>query len=162
MTTEHGDLLRREPAPAEDPDEEAMRRAVERFRRATEHGSGCSDEAVRAHEEACAARARWFPRLTERIAEAAQVHDARRAAYVALAQQRERNPELVDAAHALDHAQKHLGVLSRLRDEALRGESSRASIIEAARRVDAAARSREWHRGDGDALPPPDDWRDVG
>jgi hypothetical protein len=35
-------------------------------------------------------------------------------------------------------------------------------MIETARRVEAAARGREWHRGDNAALPPPDDWRGVG
>lgn len=162
MTSEPGDPGRREPAPFDDPDEEAMRRAVERFRRAIEHASACSDEAVRAHAEASAARARWFPRLSERIGEAAQVHDERRAAFAALAGRGGRGPGLVAAAEALDHAQERLDALRRLRDNALRGESTRASMIESARRVEEAARSREWHPGDSAALPPPDDWRDVG
>ena len=162
MTTEHGGQLRREPAHFDDPDEEAMRHAVERFRRAVEHGSGCSDEAVQAHADACAARARWFPRLAERIGEATRARDERHATFAALAGRGEREPGLVDAAEALDEAQRRLDVLIRLRDTALRGESTRASMIESARRVEEATRSREWHRGDSAALPPPDDWRDVG
>jgi hypothetical protein len=162
VTTEHGDLPRREPPRSGDPDEEAMRSAVERFRRASEHGSGCSDEAVLAHADACAARARWVPRLAERISEALQTRDERRAAFAALAGRGEREPGLVAAAEALDDAQKRLDALCRLRDTALRGEVARAAMIESARRVEAAARGREWHRGDSAALPPPDDWRDVG
>jgi hypothetical protein len=162
VTTEHGDLLRREPARFDDPDEEAMRRAIDRFRRATEHASACCDEAIEAHEEAAAARARWFPRLVERIAEATQAYDERRDAFATLAGRGEHEPGLVQAAEALDQAQKELGALIRLHDNALRGESTRAAMIESARRVQAAARSREWHRGDSAALPPPDDWRDVG
>ncbi len=152
---------RREPDRFDDPDEAAMRQAIERFRRAIEHASAASDVAVQAHDEACAARARWFPRLADRIAAAAQAHDERRLAFNALAE-RGRDPALVEAAEALDRAQKREDALTRLRDDALRGESTRASMIEAARRVEAAARGREWHRGDSEALPPPDDWREVG
>jgi hypothetical protein len=158
----HPDPAAQPSAPLGDPDEEAMRRAIERFRRAIEHASACSDEAVQAHEEASAARARWFPRLVERIAEATEAYDERRDAFATLAGRGEHEPGLVPAAEALDRAQKHLDALCRLRDNALRGESTRASMIESARRVEAAALSREWHRGDSAALPPPDDWRDVG
>jgi hypothetical protein len=73
-----------------------------------------------------------------------------------------RDPALVEAVEALDRAQKREDALRRLRDDALRAESTRASMIETARRVEAAARGREWHRGDSAALPPPDDWREVG
>ena len=139
-----------------------MRQAVERFRRATEHASACTDVAVEAHAEACAARARWFPRLEARIAEATRTHDERRLVFQDHAGRGDRSADLVAAAEALDHAQKRLDALCRLRDDAIRGESTRASIIESARRVEAAARSREWHRGDSAALPPPDDWREVG
>ena len=146
----------------DDPDEGAMRRAIEHFRHAIEHASACCDEAVAAHLEAAAARARWFPRLEEQITEATRAYDERREAFATLAGRGEHEPGLVPAAEAMDHAQKHLDALSRLRDTALRGESTRASMIESARRVEAAARSREWHRGDSGTLPPPDDWRDVG
>jgi hypothetical protein len=156
------DSLGQEPARLDDPDEEAMRHAIERFRRAIEHASPSCDEAVQAHEEASAARARWFPRLADRIAEATQVYDEQRDAFATLSGRGEHEAGLVPAAEALDQAQKHLGALIRLRDNALRGESTRASMIESARRVEEAARSREWHRGDSEALPPPDDWRDVG
>jgi hypothetical protein len=98
----------------------------------------------------------------EHIAEATQAYDERRDAFATLAGRGEHEPGLVPAAEALDRAQKHLDALCRLRDNALRGESTRASMIESARRVEEAARSREWHRGDSAALPPPDDWRDVG
>ena len=162
MATERGELRHPEPERFDDPDEEVMRRAIERFRRAIDHASACCDEAVDAHEEASAARARWFPRLAERIAEATHTYDARRDAFATLAGRGEHEPGLVPAAEALDQAQKELGALIRLRDNALRGESTRASMIESARRVQAAARSREWHKGDSAALPPPDDWRDVG
>ena len=162
MVSEPDDPGRREPARSEDPDEDTMRRAIERFRRATEHASACADEAVQAHAEASAARARWFPRLAERIAEASEAYEAQRAAFVALAEPGGHSPDLVAAAEAFDHAQKRVDALSRLRDDAIRGESTRASMIETARRVEEAARSREWHRGDSAALPPPDDWRDVG
>ncbi len=158
----HPDPLAQPSAPLGDPDEEAMRRAIERFRRAIEHASACCDEAIEAHQEASAARARWFPRLEEQIVEATQTHAERRDAFAALAGPGEHGPGLVPAAEALDRAQKHLDALCRLRDTALRGESTRASMIESARRVEEAARSREWHRGDSAALPPPDDWRDVG
>jgi len=158
----HPDSLGQEPARLDDPDEETMRHAIERFRRAIEHASPCCDEAVQAHEEASAARARWFPRLADRIAEAAQAYDERRDAFATLSGRGEHEAGLVPAAEALDQAQKQLGGLIRLRDNALRGESTRASMIESARRVEEAARSREWHRGDSEALPPPDDWRDVG
>ena len=139
-----------------------MRFAIERFRRAIEHASPSCDEAVEAHEEASAARARWFPRLEEQIIKATQAHVERRDAFAALATPGEHEAGLVAAAEALDHAQKHRDALIRRRDTALRGESTRASMIESARRVEEAARSREWHRGDSEALPPPDDWRDVG
>ena len=162
MVIEAGGPLRPEPERFDDPDEEAMRRAIERFRRAIEHASPCCDEAIAAHAEASAARARWFPRLAQRIAEATQAYEERRDAFAALAGRGEHEPGLVPAAEALDNAQKHLDALRRLRDTALRGESTRASMIESGRRVEAAARSREWHRGDSEALPPPDDWRDVG
>jgi hypothetical protein len=162
VATEHGELRHPEPERFDDPDEEAMRRAIERFRRAIDHASACCDEAIEAHEEASAARARWFPRLAERIAEATQAYDERRDAFATLAGRGEHEPGLVPAAEALDQAQKEFGALIRLRDNALRGEFTRASMIESARRVQAAARSREWHRGDSEALPPPDDWRDVG
>ena len=162
MATEHGDALHRQPARIDDPDEEAMRRAIDHFRRAIEHASACSDEAIQAHAEASAARARWLPRLAQKIGEASQAYEARRVAYMTLAEHGERGLEMVDAAEALDLAQKRVDALCRLRDDAIRGESTRASMIESARRVEAAARSREWHRGDSAALPPPDDWRDVG
>ena len=158
----HPDPLARIAAPLDDPDEEAMRRAIERFRRAIDHRSACCDEAIEAHEEAAAARARWFPRLEKQIAEATQTHVERRDAFATLAGPGEHEPGLLAAAEALDHAQKHLDALIRRRDTALRGESTRASMIESARRVEEAARSREWHPGDSAALPPPDDWRDVG
>ena len=158
----HRDPLGQEPARLDDPDEETMRHAIERFRRAIEHASPSCDEAVQAHEEASAARARWFPRLEEQIVEATQTHVERRDAFAALAGPGEHEPGILGAAEALDHAQKHLDALIRRRDAALRGESTRASMIESARRVEEAARSREWHRGDSEALPPPDDWRDVG
>jgi hypothetical protein len=158
----HPDPLAHLPAQLDDPDEEAMRRAIERFRRAIEHSSACCDDAVQAHAEASAARSRWFPRLEEQIVEATQTHAERRDAFAALAGPGEHEPGLVAAAEALDHAQKYLDALIRRRDTALRGESTRASMIESARRVEEAARSREWHRGDSAALPPPDDWRDVG
>jgi hypothetical protein len=162
VATEHGDLRHPEPERFDDPDEEAMRRAIERFRRAIDHASACCDEAIEAHEEASAARARWFPRLAERIDDATQAYEERRDLFATLSGRGEHEPGLVPAAEALDQAQKQLGALIRLRDTALRGESTRASMIESARRVQAAARSREWHRGDSEALPPPDDWRDVG
>jgi len=162
VASEDGDPGRREPARFDDPDEEAMRSAIERFRRATEHASACSDVAILADAEACAARARWFPRLSERISDVARIHDERRDAFAVLAAGADRNPALVEAAEALDHAQKRLDALCRLRDDAMRAESTRASMIETARGVEAAARGREWHRGDSAALPPPDDWRDVG
>jgi hypothetical protein len=158
----HPDQLARPSIQLADSDEEAMRRAIERFRRAIDPGSACCDEAIEAHAEASAARARWFPRLEEQIAEATRTHMERRDAFAALAGPGEHEPGLVAAAEALDHAQKHLDALIRRRDTALRGESSRASMIESARRVEEAARSRAWHRGDSAALPPPDDWRDVG
>ena len=139
-----------------------MRRAIERFRRSIEHASACSDEAVRAHAEASAARARWFQRLSETIGEASRIHDERRAALAALADRGGRGPGIVTAAEALDQAQTRLDALRRHWDDALRGESNRAAIIESARRVEEAARSREWHKGDSAALPPPDDWREVG
>ena len=162
MAGEHGDPDRREPARFDDPDENAMRSAVERFRRATElAGAGC-DDAVRAHAEACAARAKWFPSLADRIAEASRTHDERRLAFMVLDGRDDRSSALVEAAKALDHAQKRVDALSRLRDDAVRAESTRASMIETARRVEEAARSREWHKGDSAALPPPDDWREVG
>jgi hypothetical protein len=162
VAIEHGGQSHPEPERFNDPDEEAMRRAIERFRRAIDHASACCDEAIEAHEEAAAARARWFPRLVEHIAEATRVYDERRDAFATLSGRGEHEPGLVPAAEALDEAQKELGALIRLRDNALRGESTRAAMIESARRVQAAARSREWHRGDSEALPPPDDWRDVG
>ena len=162
MASEHGELQRPEPERFDDPDEEAMRHAIERFRRAIEHASPCCDEAVQAHEEASVARAQWFPRLMDRIVEASGASEARRDAFNALAERGDRSPDLVAAAEAQDHAQKHLDALIRLRDNALRGESTRASMIESARRGEEAARSREWHRGDSGSLPPPDDWRDVG
>lgn len=162
VASEDGDPGRREPARYDDPDEEAMRSAIERFRRATEQGGAGSDVAVGAHAEACAARARWFPRLSDRIADAARIHDERRSAFAILAAPDDRNLALVEAAEALDHAQKRLDALCRVRDDAVRAESTRASMIETARGIEAAARGREWHRGDSAALPPPDDWRDVG
>ena len=158
----HPDPLAQPSAPPGDPDEEAMRQAIDRFRRAIEHASACCDDAVQAHAEASAARARWFPRLEERIAQATQAYAERRDAFAVLAGRGEHEPGLIPAAEALDYAQRHLDALRRLRDTALRGESTRASMIESARRVEEAARSREWHRGDSEALPPPDDWRDVG
>jgi hypothetical protein len=158
----HPDPLGQEPARLDDPDEETMRHAIERFRRAIEHASPACDEAVQAHEEASAARARWFPRLADRIAEATQAYEERRDAFATLSGRGEHETGLISAAEALDQAQRQLGALIRLRDTALRGESTRASMIESARRVEEAARSREWHRGDSEALPPPDDWRDVG
>lgn len=153
---------RPEAAPFDDADRDALRQAVERFRRATEHGSACSDIAIQAHAEACAARARWFPRLSERIIEATRIHDERRDAFAILAGDGGRSPGIVEAAEALDHAQNRLDALRHLRDDATRAESTRASMIETARRVEAAARGREWQKGDSAALPPPDDWRDVG
>ena len=162
MSSELDGPGRREPDRFDDPDEAAMRQAVERFRRATEHASACSDVAVEAHAVACAARTRWFPRLAHRIAEASQTHDERRFAFTALAGLSGRDPALVEAVEALDCAQKREDALRRLRDDALRAESTRALMIETARRVEAAARGREWHRGDSAALPPPDDWREVG
>ena len=162
VASEDGDPGRREPARYDDPDEAALRSAVERFRRATEHASACSDVAVQAHAEACAARARWFPRLSDRIAEAERIHDERRDAFAVLVARGDRNPALVEAAEALDHAQVRVDALRRLRDDAIRVESTRASMIETARRVEEAARGREWHPGDSAALPPPDDWREVG
>ena len=162
VASEDGDPRRRGAAQYDDPDEEAMRSAIERSRRSTEHGSACSDDAILAHAEACAARARWLPRLVERIADVARIHDERRDAFAVLAAGTDRNPALVEAAEALDHAQKRLDALRRLRDDALRAESTRAAMIETARGIEAAARGREWHRGDSTALPPPDDWRDVG
>lgn len=158
----HPDPLAQPSVELADSDEEAMRRAIERFRRAIAHGSACCDEAIEAHEEAAAARARWFPRLEKQIAEATRAHVERRDAFAALAGPAEHEPGLLAAAEALDHAQKHLDALIHRRDSALRGESTRASMIESARRVEEAARSREWHPGDSAALPPPDDWRDVG
>jgi len=162
VASEDGDPRRREAAESDDPDEEAMRSAVERFRRATEHASACSDVAVLAHSEACAARARWFPRLTDRIVEAARIQDERREAFAILGAHGDRKPVLVEAAKALNHARKRSDALCRLRDDAIRAEATRASMIETARGVEAAARAREWHQGDSAALPPPDDWRDVG
>ncbi|MFH1474321.1 MAG: hypothetical protein ABIG85_00500 [Chloroflexota bacterium] len=162
MASEDGGPGRREPARYDDPDQEAMHSAVERFRRATEHASACSDVATGAHAEACAARARWFPRLSERISDAARIHDERRLAFAVLAAAGDRNPALVEAAEALDHARVRVDALRRLRDDAMRAESTRASMIVTARGVEAAVRGREWHRGDSAALPPPDDWRDVG
>jgi hypothetical protein len=162
VASEDGDPGRREPARFDDPDEEAMRSAIERFRRATEQGGAGSDVAVGAHAEACAARARWFPRLSDRIAEAARICDERRDLFTVLAGLGDRTPALVEAAEALDHAQKRVDALCRLRDDAMRAESTRASMIETARRVEEAVRSREWHQGDSAPLPPPDDWRDVG
>lgn len=162
MASEDGDPGRREAARFDDPDEAAMHLAVERFRRATEHASACSDVAIQAHAEACAARATWFPRLSDRIDNAARICDERRDAFTVLAARNDRNPGLVETAEALDHAQKRVDALCRLRDDALRAESTRASMIETARGVEAAARGREWHRGDSAALPPPDDWREVG
>ena len=162
MAAELDEPGRREPAHFDDPDEVAMRSAVVRFRRATEQaGAGC-DDAVAAHEEACAARARWLPSLAERIAEASRTRDEQRAVFVAFAQRGDSNLAITEAAKALDEAQRRLDALCRLRDDAVRAETTRASMIEAARRVEAAARSREWHKGDGSALPPPDDWREVG
>ncbi|HSW42110.1 MAG TPA: hypothetical protein VLM76_06345 [Patescibacteria group bacterium] len=161
VKSEPGEPERREPARYDDPDEEAMRRAIERFRRAIEHASACSDEAVQAHAEASAARALWFPRLAATIADASRIHEERRAAFAALTGQGGRGPGIVAAAEALDQAQARLDALRRHRDDALRGESNRAAIIESARRVEEAARSREWHKGSA-ALPPPDDWREVG
>jgi hypothetical protein len=159
---EHDEPGRREPERFDDPDETAMRSAVERFRRATEQaGAGC-DDAVTAHAEACAARARWFPSLADRIADASQACEARRDAFADLAQRSDRNPDLVEAAQALDHAQRRVDALRRICDDAVRAETTRASMIETARRVEEAARSREWHKGDSAALPPPDDWREVG
>ena len=162
MASEDGGPGRREVARFDDPDEAAMRQAVERFRRATDHGSASSDIAIQAHAEACAARARWFPRLLDRIVDAARINDERSGAFAALAGDGGRSAGLVEAAEALDHAQKRLDALCHLRDDAIRGESTRASMIEAARRVEAAVRGHEWHRGDSAALPPPDDWREVG
>jgi hypothetical protein len=162
VASEDGDPRRREAAQYVDPDEEAMRTAIERFRRAAEQGSACSDAAIVAHAEACAARARWLPRLSERISDVGRIHDERRDAFTVLAAGANRTPALVEAAEALDHAQKRLDALCHLRDDALRAESTRASMIETARAIEAAARGREWHRGDSTALPPPDDWRDVG
>ncbi len=153
---------RREPARYDDPDEEAMHSAVERFRRASEHASACSDVAIGAHAEACVARSRWFPRLSDRIADAGRIRDEQRDAFAVLAARGDRSAAMVEAAAALDHAQARVDALCRLRDDALRAESARASMIETARGVEAAARGREWHRGDSAALPPPDDWRDVG
>lgn len=162
MAGENGGPERREPVRYDDPDEEAMRSAVERFRRASEHASACSDVATQAHAEACVARARWFPRLSDRIADAERIHDERRDAFEVLAARGDRSAVLVEAAEALDHARARVDALSRLRDDAVRAESTRASMIETARGVEAAARGREWHRGDSAALPPPDDWREVG
>ena len=162
MVSEDGDPGRRDAARFDDPDEEAMRGAIERFRRAAEHASACSDVAVQAHEEACAARARWFPRLANTIVEAARIHDERHDAFALLAAAGDRGPALVEAAEAMHHAQRSLDTLCRLRDDAVRAESTRGSMIETARGVEAAARDREWHQGDSAALPPPDDWRDVG
>ncbi len=130
----HRDPLGEEPARLDDPDEETMRHAIERFRRAIEHASPSCDEAVQAHEEASAARARWFPRLADRIAEATQAYDERRDAFATLSGRDEHEAGLVPAAEALDQAQRQLGALVRLRDNALRGESTRASMIESARR----------------------------
>lgn len=162
MASEDGGPGRREAARFDDPDEEAMRSAVERFRRATEHASACSDVAILAHAEACAARAKWFPRLSDGIADAARIHDERRDAFAVLAARGDRNPLLLEAAEALDHAHKRFDALCRLRDDAIRAESTRASMIETSRGVEEAARGREWHQGDSAALPPPDDWREVG
>ena len=162
MAGEHEEPGRREPARYDDPDEAAMHSAVERFRRASEHASACSDVATGAHAEACAARARWFPSLADRIAEASRAHDERRVAFMVLAGRGDRSPSIVEAAEALDHAQRRVDALCHLRDDAVRAESTRASMIETARRVEEAARSRDWHKGDSAALPPPDDWREVG
>ncbi len=163
MAGEHGDPGRQEPARFDDQDEVEMRSAVERFRRATVEAGAACDDAVRAHVEACTARARWFPRLADRIAEASRAHDERRVTFMVLAARADRNhPALVEAAEALDHAQTRVDALCRLRDDAVRAESTRASMIETARRVEEAARSRDWHKGDSAALPPPDDWREVG
>jgi hypothetical protein len=162
VSSEHGDPGRREPARYDDPDEAAMRGAVERFRQATEQAGAGSDVAVQAHAEACAARARWFPRLSDRIDNAKQVSGELRDDFTVLAARGGGNPLLVEAAEALDHAQLRLDALNRLRDDALRAESTRASMIETARRVEEAARRRDWHQGDGGGFPLPDDWRDVG
>jgi hypothetical protein len=162
VASEDGDPGRQDPARYDDPDEAAMRSAVERFRGATEQAGAASDVAIRAHAEACAARARWFPRLTDRLAEAARICDERRELFTVLAGLGGRSPALVEAAEALDQAQKRVDALRRLRDDAVRAESTRASMIETALRVEDAVRSREWHQGDSAALPPPDDWRDVG
>ncbi len=162
MSSELDGPGQRELARFDDPDEEALRQAVERFRRATEHGSACSEAAVQAHAEACAARVAWFPRLADRIADAVRNHEEQRGAFAILAGPGGRNAAIVDAAEALEHARKREDALRRLWDDALRAESTRASMIEAARGVEAAVRGREWHRGDSAALPPPDDWRDVG
>jgi hypothetical protein len=162
VSSEQGDQGPREPARYDDPDEAAMRRAVERFRGATERaGAGC-DTAIGAHAEACAARARWLPRLAERIADAERVRDERRDAFAVLAGRDDRNLAIVEAAEALDHAEKRVDALRRLRDDAARAESTRASMIETARRVEETARGRGWQQGDSGELPPPDDWRDVG
>ncbi len=83
-----------EPTRPDDADEETLRHAIERFRRAIEHASPSCDEAVEAHEEASAARARWFPRLEEQIAEATQAHVERRDAFAALATPGEHEPGL--------------------------------------------------------------------
>jgi hypothetical protein len=162
VSSEHDDPGRREPARYDDPDEAAMRRAIERFRAATEQaGAGC-DGAVGAHAEASAARARWLPRLVDRIAEAERVRDERRDVYTILAERDDRSLALVEAAEALDHADKRVDALRRLRDDAARAEATRAAMIETARRVAETARGRDWHQGDSGELPPPDDWRDVG
>jgi hypothetical protein len=162
VSSEHDDPGRREPARYDDPDEAAMRRAIERFRRATEQaGAGC-DAAVAAHADACTARAAWLPRLADRIADAERIRDEQRDAFTLLAGQDDRNLAIVEAGEALDHAERRADTLRRLRDDAARAEATRASMIETARRVAETARGRDWHQGDSGELAPPDDWRDVG
>ena len=159
----HRDPLGQEPARLDDPDEETMRLAIERFRRAIEHASPSCDEAVEAHEEASAARARWFPRLEEQIIKATQAHVERRDAFAALADSRRARARPRRGGRGAGPRPEASSTRSSAAGTPhCAAKSTRASMIELARRVEEAARSREWHRGDSEALPPPDDWRDVG
>ena len=72
----HPDALGQEPAGSTTRTRRRCGTPIERFRRATEHASACCDEQSRPTRR-LAARARWFPRLADRIAEATQAHDER-------------------------------------------------------------------------------------
>jgi len=148
VADEHGEPGRRGPARHDDPDEAAMRRAIGRFRLATEQAGPGSDVAIKAHAEACAARARWFPRLSGRIAEAALAYARQSEHFELLAGQGRRNQALLEAAKALDLAQTRVDALNRLRDDALRAELTRASMIDA-----ASARGRLRQAGRVQRLP---------